>query len=148
MKNTVYIIVVIAVLGILAIYFYPNQNNFNPVKPSIVRDVSENNKPVDNTFISSTGFKDGEFLGDVSSNRFGNVEVSIIIKNNEIENVKLIQIPNDDSRSEQISQYAVDILIEETLSKQSSDIDTVSGATYTSLSYKDSLQSAIDKARQ
>ena len=43
--------------------------------------------------------------------------------------------------------YATPILSSETLTAQSANIDTVSGATYTSNSYKVSLQSAIDLAR-
>ena len=38
------------------------------------------------------------------------------------------------------------MLLQETLSAQSSNIDTVSGATYTSEGYLQSLQSALDQA--
>jgi uncharacterized protein with FMN-binding domain len=38
-------------------------------------------------------------------------------------------------------------LVEATLSAQSAQIDTVSGATYTSEGYRQSLQSALDDAR-
>jgi len=38
------------------------------------------------------------------------------------------------------------VLIQETLTAQSADVNTVSGATYTSNSYEASLQSAIDAA--
>jgi hypothetical protein len=37
------------------------------------------------------------------------------------------------------------VLQQGVLSKQSAAVDTVSGATYTSLSYEGSLQSALDK---
>jgi uncharacterized protein with FMN-binding domain len=46
-----------------------------------------------------------------------------------------------------INARATPTLASEVLSAQSASIDTVSGATYTSDSYKVSLQSAIDLAR-
>ncbi len=48
---------------------------------------------------------------------------------------------------DEINQQALPTLISETLTAQSSDVDTVSGATYTSESYRASLQTAIDDAR-
>jgi hypothetical protein len=50
-------------------------------------------------------------------------------------------------RSVQIAQRSAPILRSEALSAQSAQINTVSGATYTSNAYKSSLQSAIDKAK-
>ncbi|MGO4753756.1 FMN-binding protein, partial [Streptomyces sp. 2MCAF27] len=51
-----------------------------------------------------------------------------------------------DGRSQQIASYAVPQLTSETLSAQNAQIDAVSGATYTSEGYVQSLQSALDKA--
>jgi len=45
-----------------------------------------------------------------------------------------------------INSHAVPILNQEAVSAQSAKIDTISGATYTSDGYAQSLQSAIDKA--
>lgn len=42
------------------------------------------------------------------------------------------------------TRQAVPVLIEETLSAQSAEVDTVSGATTTSEAYARSLQAAID----
>ena len=52
---------------------------------------------------------------------------------------------NADRKSQAIASYAVPILNRSVLSKQTAAVDTVSGATYTSLSYEASLQSALDK---
>ena len=51
------------------------------------------------------------------------------------------------SRSQFISQQAGPLLQQEALQAQSAQIDIVSGATYTSESYAQSLQSALDRAR-
>jgi uncharacterized protein with FMN-binding domain len=54
--------------------------------------------------------------------------------------------PANNRRDLEINNEALPILNEEALSAQSAQIDTVSGATYTSDGYIRSLQSALDKA--
>jgi len=53
---------------------------------------------------------------------------------------------NANGRDRQINSYALPILKQETLSAQSADIDTVSGATVTTEGYVESLQAALDAA--
>ena len=55
-------------------------------------------------------------------------------------------MPFGRSRSQYISEQAAPYLHDEVLQAQSAHIDVVSGATYTSESYMQSLQSALDKA--
>ncbi len=47
----------------------------------------------------------------------------------------------------EINNYALPVLIQETLDAQGSDIDMVSGATVTSVGYTHSLQSASTRPR-
>jgi len=54
--------------------------------------------------------------------------------------------PDNNGRDVEINSQALPILRQETLAKQSADIDAVSGATVTSDGYKESLQSALDAA--
>jgi uncharacterized protein with FMN-binding domain len=84
--------------------------------------------------------------GDPFDNRYGTVQVRVTLHGNNITDVQLLQMPNDRARSQFISEQAGPILQQETLQAQSAQIDTVSGATYTSESYAQSLQSALDKA--
>jgi uncharacterized protein with FMN-binding domain len=62
-------------------------------------------------------------------------------------NVDVLEVPSRDGQSVRINDYAVPRLNSEALVAQSADVDTVSGATYTSIGYEQSLQSAIDVAR-
>lgn len=96
---------------------------------------------------SSTGLGDGTYTGDTSTNRWGDVQVQITVTDGVITDVTALQYPDEDHKSVQINQQALPTLIESTLTAQSSDVDTVSGATYTSDSYRESLQTAIDDAR-
>jgi uncharacterized protein with FMN-binding domain len=95
-----------------------------------------------------TTMKDGTFGGNSVYVEYGSVELSIVVSGGKITDVKVLDSPSDHSRSVQINKSALPKLRSEALSAQSADIDTVSGATYTSSGYKLSLQSAIDRAFQ
>jgi len=88
----------------------------------------------------------GTFTGDVAQTQFGNVQVQITIANGKITSAKALQAPNRDFRSQSISQQAIPYLIQETLAAQSSNIQGVGGASYTSQGWYDSLVSALAKA--
>jgi uncharacterized protein with FMN-binding domain len=80
--------------------------------------------------------------------RYGPVQVQITIAGHRITKADAIDYPQGSSRDQEINSYAVPQLDDETLRAQSASIDTVSGATYTSDGYRQSLQSAIDSARR
>ena len=84
--------------------------------------------------------------GDVVPNRYGDVQVAVVLNGTRIVDVKALQMPFDRPRSQDISNQAAPLLLEEVLQAQSAQIDTIGGATYTSDSYAQSLQSALDKA--
>ncbi len=67
------------------------------------------------------------------------------VADGKITKVEAVQLQSADPKSVQISNYAAPILAQSALTKQSGDLDAVSGATYTSLSYEASLQSALDQ---
>jgi uncharacterized protein with FMN-binding domain len=85
--------------------------------------------------------------GDDEQNRFGDVQVQVTFAAGRIADVKALKMPFDRARSAYISQTVEPWLRDEALQAQSAQIDLISGATYTSTSYAQSLQSAIDKAR-
>jgi len=84
--------------------------------------------------------------GNVESNRYGNVQVAVLLNGTQIVDVKALQMPFDRSRSQEISSQAAPLLHDEVIQAQSAQIDTIGGATYTSDGYAQSLQSALDKA--
>jgi uncharacterized protein with FMN-binding domain len=83
--------------------------------------------------------------GPVVSTRFGPVQVEVVVASGKVADVVALQLPTG-RRSGQISSYAAPILHDEALQAQSASIDTVSGATYTSDAYAQSLQAALDQA--
>ena len=88
----------------------------------------------------------GTYTGDVAQTRWGPVQVAITVASGKITAVDVVQYPNGNGRDEEINAQALPILKQETISAQSAQVDTVSGATVTSDGYLSSLQSAIDKA--
>ena len=96
-----------------------------------------------------------------SADRWGNVQVTIVVKKTtttvvktkkvtvlrRITNVTVPVFPNHTDRSIFINQQALPYLVQETLQAQSTGINMVSGATYTSQGFVQSLQSAILSAR-
>ena len=71
--------------------------------------------------------------------------VRVTVSNGKIVKIEPVQLQNRDAKSQAISSYAAPALAQSVLAKQTAAVDTVSGATYTSLSYEASLQSALDK---
>ncbi|MEU1407953.1 FMN-binding protein [Streptomyces sp. NPDC005728] len=84
--------------------------------------------------------------GDTVQTRWGPVQVRVTIKNRRLTDVTAVSYPQDNPRDQEINSYAVPQLRREALAAQSAQIDTVSGATYTSDGYRQSLQSALDSA--
>ena len=84
--------------------------------------------------------------GQVVQTQWGPVQVQLTLKGSTITAVSVLQYPSGNPQDTQINSYALPILIKETTDKQSARIDMVSGATYTSTGYIQSLQSALDQA--
>src|SRR3954466_15383681 len=83
--------------------------------------------------------------GDAMNTRYGPAQVKVTVSNGKIVKIEAVQLQSADAKSQAISSYAAPVLQRTVLSKQTAAVDTVSGATYTSLSYEASLQSALDK---
>ena len=96
--------------------------------------------------MAANALADGTYTGATATNRWGPVQVQITVASGQITQVVAVQTPSDDRKSVSINARATPTLATEVLSAQSAVINTVSGATYTSKSYRASLQSAIDLA--
>jgi uncharacterized protein with FMN-binding domain len=97
----------------------------------------------------AAGLPTGEtaLTGQVADTVYGPVQVQLITRNNKIIKVAVLQQPTNTIHDIQIGEFAFPELISETLKAQNAKIDTVSGASYTSQGYIQSLQSALDHGR-
>jgi uncharacterized protein with FMN-binding domain len=87
----------------------------------------------------------GTFTGPVAANPYGDVQVQITVKSGKITDVQALSLPTG-GHSGRISSYVAPILRSQALSAQSANISGVSGASYTSQAYAQSLQGALDAA--
>ncbi|MFF8405033.1 FMN-binding protein [Streptomyces sp. NPDC014846] len=84
--------------------------------------------------------------GKAVRTQYGPVQVRITLGGGRITKAEAVQAPKG-GLSDQKTQLAVPKLNQEAVAAGNADIDAVSGATYTSTGYKQSLQSALDQAR-
>ncbi len=92
------------------------------------------------------GTQDGTVTGPTVQTRYGPVQVQLTFSNGKITDVQALQLPNDRQRSAEISQFVEPYLRQEVLNAQSAQIDLISGATYTSYAYEQSVQAILDQA--
>ena len=107
---------------------------------------SASTSPTTAATASGTTTKSGTFTGTTIETRYGPMQVQIVVAAGKITNIKALQLTDQGGRSVEISNQAAPVLRTEALSAQSANIQSVTGATYTSDGYKQSLQSALDKA--
>lgn len=88
----------------------------------------------------------GTLTGDPIDTQYGTVQVAATLTHGKLTAVRVLQAPDQNGRDQQIASYALPRLTQEALGAQSAHIDAVSGASYTSQGYIQSLQSALDQA--
>jgi uncharacterized protein with FMN-binding domain len=100
------------------------------------------------------------FSGSIAqADRWGPLQVTIVVKKTttiagtkktvrrHIESINVPVYPDHTGRSQFISENALPALVQEALKAQSTHIYIISGATYTSEAFGQSLQAAITKER-
>jgi len=90
--------------------------------------------------------KNGSYTGSAADTMYGPVQVRITVAGGKLTHVDVLQVPDSGRYEAEIVADALPILQSEALSAQSANIDIVSGATFTSQGYAQSLQSALNQA--
>ncbi|MEV6611660.1 FMN-binding protein [Kutzneria sp. NPDC051319] len=116
----------------------------SPTTPSDPSSATPSGSPSATTGAGANGTYDGS----AADTPYGPVQVRITLSGGRITAAQTVQVPNESRRDVEINDAAVPELVQETLQAQTAQIDTVSGATYTSEGYIQSLQSAIDAAHR
>ncbi|HEX6492252.1 MAG TPA: FMN-binding protein, partial [Candidatus Dormibacteraeota bacterium] len=110
-----------------------------PAAPAVAPSPSPSPTP-------SGQYRDGSYTGEDVGMRYGDVQVQVKVAAGRITDVVAVRMPSDRERSAYISQVAGPMLHDEVLQAQSAQIDSLSGATYTSDAYAQSVQAALDQA--
>ena len=95
---------------------------------------------------TTSGSPSTSVTGQTAHTQWGPVQVQLEVSKSTITHVTILQYPNGNGTDVQIANYALPQLIQDTLDSQGHDVSMVSGATYTSQGYLQSLQSALDQA--
>ncbi len=81
--------------------------------------------------------------GSSVQERYGTVQVAITVTGKKITGIQVLQVPG--GRNQQFADYAVPALTQEVLSAQSANVSMVSGASYISGGFLQSVATAIAK---
>ncbi len=103
--------------------------------------------PAPTTTTASSQYKDGTFNGSTQNAYWGNVQVAALISAGKITKIKILQYPNSHSTSVYINQQALPYLQQETIKAQNANIQIISGATFTSQAFIQSLSDALNRAK-
>lgn len=102
--------------------------------------------PTSTPIPSHSGYKDGQFTGNSADAYYGNIQVKVTISGGKITDVQFLDYPHDRGTSIMINSQAMPYLKSEAIAAQNAQVDIVSGATDSSLAFRQSLQSALDQA--
>jgi uncharacterized protein with FMN-binding domain len=83
--------------------------------------------------------------GQIVQFGYGVLNVRVTVNGSHITAVSLTDLQTAEPTSQQISEQAIPMLRSEVLSAQSANVSGISGATFTSRAYVQSLQAALDK---
>lgn len=153
MKKTFVILIVVALLGILAASLAPGEKSKTTTATKTTSATSaqaatpQTATTTTQTATKTSSYNDGTYTGTTASNRFDQIQVSVTISNGKITSVDTPTLYGDTGHSDEINSYAIPQLKDQTLAAQSSQIDGVSGASYTTDAYTRSLQAALDQAK-
>ena len=114
----------------------PTKSGSASAKPTAAAPTVAPTKPV--------GGVTGSFTGSVANTRYGPVQVKITVENGKIIDAQAVQAPS--GSNDRYTQKAVPRLREQTIAAQSANVQGVSGASFTSYGWYQSLASAISKA--
>jgi len=83
--------------------------------------------------------------GKVEQYGYGELSVTVTARGNQITGVSVPLLRTAEPYSQQLAQQVIPMLRAEVLAAHGAQIHGVSGATYTSVAYAQSIQSALDK---
>lgn len=121
-------------------------NNSNETKDQVVVSASEasskDKTSSDRVKVTASKFKDGTYTGTGTGFEGGTTKISITIANGKMNSIKTLSYGD----TPEFYQKASGVLINKMLSSQSTVVDTVSGATFSSRGIIDAVRNALNQA--
>ena len=91
-------------------------------------------------------YANGSYTGSAVDAYYGTVQVKAVVQNGQLADVTFLQYPSDRSTSRYINGQAMPMLAQEAIAAQSAQVNGISGATFTSQAFQQSLRSALMQA--
>jgi uncharacterized protein with FMN-binding domain len=146
MRRAVTALLVTVVVTILLVNFKPRPVLTIGTASAPPRPATVSPQPTPTRAKSRTPAKTRTIVGPAVSTKYGTVQVAATVAGRQVRDVSALVMPSGDGRTDSISSQAAPLLRQEALAAQSGNIDTISGASYTSDGYRRSLQAALDRA--
>ena len=118
---------------------YVNNNKNTDNKTTTTAPKKSPTKPSVPSMTNAT-FKDGTYIG-VGEGYKGDIKVSVVIKNGKIHKINILSTEDDEQFFSKARKLTSNII-----SKQTADVDTVSGATFSSNGIIEAVSNALQKA--
>jgi uncharacterized protein with FMN-binding domain len=140
------------VVGLVALLGYRSSGGTGPQRVTVGTSPSTPATTVPATAVparktpTTTASAERTYDGQLVSYAYGDIEVAVTLDGRRIVGVTVPQNSAVDERSAMINSEAVPVLVQEALAAQGVDFDVVSGATFTSDAFAQSLQSALSGA--
>lgn len=142
--------IILAALLIVGFGGYALWNMRNATAAPLAAPSESSSQPLANRPLiapKSASFIDGAYTGAATGSIYGIIQVAAVIRAGKLSDVQFLQFPSDRAHSIEVSNYSLPILRSEAIAAQSAEVDIVSGATQTSEAFRESLVSALRKAR-
>lgn len=142
----------LGVFGIFIIYSWvirERQPEINPMTATAQNTYLSNaNRGRVGTLKETTAskYKNGNYTGQAYNAFYGNIQVSTTVADGKITDVQFLQYPDTHETSVYINQQAMPFLRQEAVKAQSSNVNMISGATFTSQAFKQSLADTLLQA--
>ncbi len=133
------LISLICIICLLLIVSLANQEAFSEKS---LGEMKESPKLIFGDESSKKSYKEGQYQGE-GMGKNGPVLVQIRIKDGFMDRIDVL----DHNENVAVAEGAFDTLTKEMIKEQTSDVDTVAGATISSRAFKDGVREALQKAR-
>lgn len=92
---------------------------------------------------SSAQYKDGEYTAVGTGGKAGDVEVKVTVSGGKVTAIE----PGENKETPEMFEKALNGIVPQVIEKQTADVESVSGASFSSAALKDGIAKALEQAK-
>jgi uncharacterized protein with FMN-binding domain len=145
MKKFLLILIVLCLLTAGIVVWNKKEQMDNDDAPIVAKPTSSTPAPSS----AAAQYKDGSYTSDVvqTDRGFGPLQIKLVVSGGKISDVQFLQFPNKPGHTTEVSNAALPLLKQETITAQSAQVDIVTGATQTSEAFQQVLSATLAMAK-